>query len=76
VMVLAKTFPNAQLQPLVRQKWGTEAFALRDRVAYMWCPNGSIESPLAKAVQRLVGEAGTARNIATMAKLHAMMEGD
>src|SRR5262249_16227382 len=76
VMVLGPGFPKAQLQPLAKQKWGPEALALGGRSAYMWCPGGSIESPLNKAVQRLVGDGGTVRNIATMTKLHAMIGGD
>src|SRR5262245_19215686 len=72
VMVLGPSFPKAQLQPLMKQKWAPEAFGLGRRVAYLWCPGGSIESPLNAAVQRIVGDAGTVRNIATMTKLHGM----
>jgi uncharacterized protein (DUF1697 family) len=74
VMVLAKAFAQSGLQPLVKQRWTPEALALGGRVAYLWCPKGIMDGPLATAVIRAVGEAGTMRNIATMTKLNAMTD--
>ena len=42
------------------------------RVAYLWCPGGIIASRLGEAVNRLLGDAVTARNWATVLKLHAL----
>ena len=66
----------ATLKPLVAQRWAPEALALGTRVAYVWCPNGSIDSRVAAAVNKTLGDAVTARNIATMSKLAALAGGD
>jgi uncharacterized protein (DUF1697 family) len=61
-----------RLAPLMKQKWNSDALALGPRVAYMWCANGILESRLAEAVARVLGDAGTARNWSTLLKLHAL----
>jgi uncharacterized protein (DUF1697 family) len=73
VTVLGKPADRKRLEPLARQKWAPEALALGSRVAYMWCPEGILVSPLAKAVGRVLGDDTTARNWATMLKLHALI---
>ena len=75
VMVLANAAARALLQPLLTQRWTPEAIALGPRVAYLWCPRGIIASALETAVGRVLGDAGTARNIATMTKLSIMTRG-
>lgn len=62
-----------QLKPLVRQDWKPEVFALGTRAAYLWCPPGVLESRLPEAVGRVLGEATTTRNWATVTKLHALL---
>ena len=42
-------------------------------VAYLWCANGVGRSPLWPAVDRAVGGGGTARTIATMTKITALL---
>ena len=69
VMVLADAAVESRLKALVKEPWTPEALAIGKRVAYLWCPHGSIDSRLMLAVTRLVGEGGTARNMATMTKL-------
>ncbi len=49
-----------------------EALALGARVAYLWCPEGVIASPLSETVNRLLGDAVTSRNWTTMIKLAAL----
>jgi uncharacterized protein (DUF1697 family) len=61
-----------KLEPLMKQTWTPEAFALGTRVAYLWCPTGIIASRLGEAVNRVLGDAVTARNWATVLKLHAL----
>jgi uncharacterized protein (DUF1697 family) len=39
----------------------------------MWCPAGSIDSRLAPAVAKVLGDAVTTRNWATVTKLHALV---
>ena len=70
VAVPRRPADRASLLPLGRRDWSPEAFALGARVAYLWCPEGIIESPLAQAVGRAMGDAVTTRNWATMTKLH------
>lgn len=62
-----------RLQPLTRQSWKPEALGLGSRAAYLWCPRGIMESPLAEAVGRLLGDATTTRNWATVRKIQALL---
>jgi uncharacterized protein (DUF1697 family) len=64
-----------RLKPLLKQRWAPEALALGSRVAYLWCANGVAKSPLWTAVDRALERGGTARNIATIAKVMALLEG-
>jgi uncharacterized protein (DUF1697 family) len=64
-----------RLKPLLKKRWGPEALALGKRVAYLWCANGVGRSMLWAAVDRALGRSGTARNISTMTKLLALVEG-
>ena len=76
--LLIMAFPDrqaiAQLAPFLERRWAPEALALGPRVAYLWCAGGIVESPLWAAVSRGLGAAGTARNMATMTKLLAILE--
>ena len=74
VMVLAGPAERVRLEPILTQPWDPEAIALGKRVAYLWCPRGVTDSPLAVAVGRVLGDAGTARNMATMRKLQALID--
>jgi len=64
----------AHVRPLLKERWDPEALALGSRVAYLWCAEGIVDSRVWAAVGRAVGDAGTARNIATMTKLLALVE--
>jgi uncharacterized protein (DUF1697 family) len=72
VAVLRDPADRNKLQPLMKQDWSPEALAVGPRVAYLWCPGGILESKLAEAVNRALGDGVTARNWATMLKLHAL----
>jgi uncharacterized protein (DUF1697 family) len=61
-----------RLEPLTKKDWTPDAFALGKRVAYLWCPNSILDSPLAVAVGRELRDAVTMRNWATMTKLLAL----
>lgn len=73
VGVLANPADRTRLEPLAAQDWTPEAMALGPRVAYLWCVDGILESPAATAVNRALGDAVTARNWATMLKLHELL---
>ncbi len=75
VAVLASAPDRSLLDPLTKQKWTPEALAVGDRVAWLWVPNGQIESPLAIATWKALGDRVTARNMATMMKLQALTKG-
>jgi uncharacterized protein (DUF1697 family) len=73
--ILASPADRRRLTPLLKQKWGTEGFALGSRVAYIWCPDGILASKLPEAVSKALGDAVTSRNWATMIKIHALLQG-
>ena len=72
VAVLREPANRAKLTPLAKQDWTPEAVAVGKRVAYLWCAEGILTSGLAQAVNRALGDAVTARNWATVLKLHAL----
>ena len=74
VFVLTNPADRAKIAPLARQDWAPEAFALGDRAAYVWCPEGILQSRAAQAVGRALGEATTSRNWATLTKLRALAD--
>ncbi len=74
VAVLRQTADRSRLAPLAKRDWAPDEFAIGRRVAYLWCPNGTIQSPLAESVNRALGDAVTTRNWATMVKLKALAE--
>jgi uncharacterized protein (DUF1697 family) len=75
VAVLNDPADRSRLRSLARQDWSPEAFAIGARVAYLWCPNGILESPLATALGRELRDAVTSRNWTTMTKLLALASG-
>lgn len=72
VYVLTDPRDRSKLMPLAKQVWTPEAMALGRRVAYLWCPEGILQSKLAVAIDRALGDAVTARNWNTLTKLHAL----
>lgn len=63
---------RSKLEPLARQSWQPEAFALGRHAAYIWCPDGVLASRAAAAMGKALGDAVTSRNWSTISKLHAM----
>lgn len=53
-----------------------ERFLLGEHAAYLWCPNGILESRAAEALLGKVGRAATTRNWATFAKISAVLHKD
>ncbi len=60
------------LKALETRTWEPEGFALGSRTAYMWCPEGILESPLNQALCKALGDSVTARNWSTVLKLRAL----
>jgi len=71
LLVAAYVDPSARtaLAPLAKQKWAPGAFALGTHAAYLWCPDGILESPVVEAVARATKDGLTARNLATWKKM-------
>lgn len=68
---------RSRAKSLLATSWEPEAIALGRHGAYLWCPNGIIESKLVQAFARATGAEGTIRNWATVLKLQAVVaEGD
>lgn len=74
VTVLADPADRRRLTPLLRRRWNPDALALGRRVAYLWCPDSILESPLLAAVSKALGDRITSRNWGTMTKLHALLQ--
>jgi uncharacterized protein (DUF1697 family) len=72
VAVLNNPADRRKLEPLLKQDWAMEVLAIGKRVAYLWCAEGILASRLAEAVSRVLGDAVTTRNWATMLKLYAL----
>ena len=70
---LASAKEVVRLDPIRALNWEPDVLAVGERVAYMWCASGMIESRLATAAARLLGDAVTTRNWATMLKVHALL---
>lgn len=60
------------ISALCAQDWGAGAAALGERAAYVWCPDGILDSAAAAALGKQLGDATTSRNWATLLKLHAL----
>lgn len=74
VAVMADPADLARLAPLTALDWGADRLALGTHAAYLWCGSGILESKLAAAATKALGETTTTRNWATITKLLAMVE--
>ncbi len=62
-----------RLRPLTRRDWSPEALGLGRLAAYLWCPDGILAARLPEEVGRILGDASTARNWATVTRIHAAL---
>lgn len=69
IAILRDPADRKRLAPMSKEDWSPEAFALGKRVAYFWCPEGILESRIAKAIDRSLGDRVTTRNWTTLNKL-------
>jgi uncharacterized protein (DUF1697 family) len=75
VVVPATPSDHSKITALLKKRWSPEALALGKRVAYLWCAKGIARSRLWAEVDRALLRSGTARNMATMTKILALIEG-
>lgn len=73
VTLLANPADRRRLTPLTQQAWTPEVLAIGTRAAYSWCPDGILASRLPEALGRVLGDAATTRNWATVIKLHGLV---
>lgn len=71
---LASTPKKPDLASLNQLKAASEAFVLKERVFYLYTPDGLGRSKLAVKVERALGVAATARNWNTVSKLAEMAD--
>jgi uncharacterized protein (DUF1697 family) len=72
VFILGDAARRAAVAPLCEQTWGSEALALGQRAAYVWCPEGVLASAAASALGKQLGDNTTSRNWNTLCKLYAL----
>jgi uncharacterized protein (DUF1697 family) len=72
VFVLEEPGLRDALAPLGERDFGVDRIAVGRRAAYVWCPNGVLDSPAAAAVGKQLGDKTTSRNWNTVSKLHAL----
>jgi len=72
--ILGGTHSRAAIEPLCGQDWRPGAVALGERAAYVWCPDGVLDSRAAAALGKQLGDGTTARNWATLRKLRALCQ--
>jgi len=65
----------AQLASLRDIDWHPERIELGAKAAYLWCPNGVLESKLMKAIVKTMGAEITSRNWSTVLRLKALADG-
>ncbi len=75
VHVPSTSADRARLEPLAREDWSPDALGLGGRAAYLWCASGILDSKLNAAVGRVLGDATTSRNWATICKLQGLLAG-
>ena len=70
--ILSTPQSHQAIAALCTQDWAPGAAALGERAAYVWCPDGILGSAAAAAIGKLLGDATTSRNWATLLRLHAL----
>jgi uncharacterized protein (DUF1697 family) len=72
VFILAGGASRDAIAALCAQDWHPGAVGLGERAAYVWCPDGILDSPAAAALGKQLGDGTTSRNWSTVLKLHAL----
>lgn len=72
--ILGGPHSREAIETLCGKNWHPGAMALGDRAAYVWCPDGILDSQAAAALGKQLGDATTSRNWATLSKLHALCQ--
>ena len=70
--LLAGEAQRAIAADLCGRDWQPEALAIGRHAAYVWCPEGMLDSAAAAALGKQLGDGTTSRNWRTIIKLHAL----
>lgn len=70
--LLAGDSQRAVAACLCDRDWEPEVLAVGRRAAYVWCPEGVLDSAAAAALGKGLGDGATSRNWHTMTKLHGL----
>ena len=73
VSVLADPADRGRLRALPKSGADGGSLAVGGRAVYVWCPEGTLASPLLAAVGKALGDRVTSRNWATVLKIHALL---
>lgn len=73
--VLADPADRHRLEPMLAGDWGVDRCAAGQRVAFLWCAGGILESRLPEALGKALKDGVTTRNWATWQKLQALAAG-
>ncbi len=73
--VLADPADRHRLEPMLAGEWGVDRCAAGQRVAFLWCAGGILESRLPEALAKALKDGVTTRNWATWQKLQALAAG-
>ena len=72
VFILGDAATRAAVASLGERAWGSEALAVGQRAAYVWCPEGVLASAAAGALGKALGDNTTSRNWNTLCKLYGL----
>jgi uncharacterized protein (DUF1697 family) len=73
IAVFADPAARAKAEAMLEKQWAPEMLAVGSRAAYLWCVDGISAGQLGFAVDRALKNGVTARNLATMTKLRALL---
>jgi uncharacterized protein (DUF1697 family) len=76
VLFTQKAASLKKLVSIEAKSWAPEEISVGKHAAYMWFPDGIIDSEIAKAVGREMGDLATTRNWATVQKLNALLQNE
>ncbi|MCA1858042.1 DUF1697 domain-containing protein [Massilia oculi] len=72
VFLLPDADRRARLAGLAERDWNGERLAVGEAAAYVWFPEGILESAVAVSIGKILGDTSTSRNWNTVMKLHAL----
>ena len=76
VAVTSQAGALKDIEALGRTGWGAEEILVGKHAAYVWCPNGILQSKAGAALLKGLADSGTTRNWATIGKLHELLQRD